>query len=72
MKSQAVPTALRKMLTREQAAEYLAVSEATMARWACERQGPPFVKIGRGSNAAVRYPSDLLDEYLEARITKPK
>ena len=72
MKSQAVPAALRKMLTREQAAEYLAVSEATLARWACERQGPPFVKIGRGNNAAVRYPSDLLDEYLEARMTKPK
>jgi len=72
MASKAAPAAGRKMLTREQAAEYLAVSEATLARWACERQGPPFVKIGRGTNAAVRYPSDLLDEYLETRITKPK
>lgn len=72
MSSKAAPAASRRMLTREQAAEYLAVSEATLARWACERQGPPFVKIGRGSNAAVRYPSDLLDEYLESRMTKPK
>ncbi len=72
MATKTTPTGGRKMLTREQAAEYLAVSEATLARWACERQGPPFVKIGRGTNAAVRYPSDLLDEYLETRITKPK
>ena len=62
----------RRMLTREQTADYLNVSENTLARWACERQGPPFVKIGRGANAAVRYPSDLLDEYIESRMTQAK
>jgi predicted DNA-binding transcriptional regulator AlpA len=62
----------RCLLTREQAAEYLSVSVATMARWACERQGPPYVKIGRGANASVRYPSDLIDEYVDSRLKKPK
>ena len=62
----------RSLLTRAQVAEFLSVSEATLARWACERQGPPFVKIGRGSNAGVRYPSDLFDEFIEARIKKAK
>jgi hypothetical protein len=63
---------VRSLLTRAQVADFLSVSEVTLARWACERQGPPFVKIGRGSNAGVRYPSDLLDEFIEARIKKPK
>jgi predicted DNA-binding transcriptional regulator AlpA len=62
----------RSLLTREQAAQYLSVSVGTLARWACERQGPPYVKIGRGANASVRYPSDLIDEYVESRLKKPK
>lgn len=72
MATKTAPGPTRRMLTREQAAEYLAVSEATLARWACERQGPPFVKIGEGPNAHVRYPSDLMDEYIESRMKRAK
>ena len=63
---------IRRMLTRKQTAEYLAVSEATLDRWARDRKGPPFLKIGRGTNTAVRYPSDLLDQFIESQMTKPK
>lgn len=62
----------RRMLTRKQTAEYLAVSEATLDRWAQERKGPPFLKIGRGTNTAVRYPSDLLDEFIDKHLVRAK
>lgn len=62
----------RRLLTRRQAAEYLGVSQATLARWAAERTGPPFVKLHAGEAGAVRYPSDLMAEFVESRIKQPK
>jgi predicted DNA-binding transcriptional regulator AlpA len=58
-----------RLLTRRQAAERLNVSMGTMARWAGDRMGPPFVKLDAGS---VRYPEDLLDEFLATRLRAPK
>ena len=63
---------VRRLLTRLQTAEYLGVSQATLSRWAADRTGPPFIKLHDGEAGAVRYPSDLLDEYIEARIKQPK
>ena len=48
-------------MTRPEAAEYLRLSDKTLARWAWAGKGPVFRKIG----GAVRY--DLSD--LEAFIT---
>ena len=62
----------RRLLTRLQTAEYLGVSQATLSRWASDRTGPPFIKLHDGEAGAVRYPSDLLDEYIESRIKQPK
>jgi predicted DNA-binding transcriptional regulator AlpA len=62
----------RRLLTRLQTAEYLGVSQATLSRWAADRSGPPFIKLHDGEAGAVRYPSDLLDEYIESRIKQPK
>ena len=62
----------RRLLTRLQTAEYLGVSQATLSRWAADRTGPPFIKLHDGEAGAVRYPSDLLDEYIESRIKQPK
>ena len=62
----------RRLLTRLQTAEYLGVSQATLSRWAADRTGPPFIKLHDGDAGAVRYPSDLLDEYIESRIKQPK
>jgi excisionase family DNA binding protein len=63
---------VRRMLTRKETAEYLAVSEATLDRWAQDGKGPPFLKIGRRGNNAVRYPSDLLDEFIDKHLTHAK
>jgi hypothetical protein len=50
----------------------LGVSPATLSRWAAERVGPPFVKLHDGEAGAVRYPSDLLAAFLDARLKQPK
>jgi predicted DNA-binding transcriptional regulator AlpA len=62
----------RRLLTRIQAAELLAVSTGTLSRWAAERTGPPFVKLGSSDKASVRYPADELDAFIAARIKHPK
>ncbi len=64
----------RRLLTRAQTAEYLGVSQATLSRWAADRSGPPFIKLhdGKDGGGTVRYPSDLLDEYIESCIRQPK
>jgi predicted DNA-binding transcriptional regulator AlpA len=69
----AVPSAMpRRLLTRSEAAAALAVSQGTLSRWAAERQGPPFVKLGTGDKAAVRYPADELEAFISARTKHPK
>lgn len=70
--TKAAATAGRRMMTRREAAEYLAVSQATLSRWAAERTGPPFIKMHDGESGSVRYPSDLLAEFVQSRITMPK
>jgi predicted DNA-binding transcriptional regulator AlpA len=62
----------RRLLTRAEAAKFLAVSQATMSRWAADRTGPAFIKLHDGETGAVRYPSDLLDAFIESRIKQPK
>jgi predicted DNA-binding transcriptional regulator AlpA len=62
----------RRLLTRSEAAELLAVSPGTLSRWAAERQGPPFVKLGASDKAGVRYPADGLEEFIAARTKHPK
>jgi hypothetical protein len=67
------PSVGTRMLTRAQAAELLNISCATLARWAGERdQGPPFVKLATGKGGSVRYPSDLLEEFIASRVRRPK
>ena len=68
----APPVGERRMLRRREAAAYLGVSEATLSRWAADRSGPPFIKLQDSDTGAVRYPSDLLDAFVESRIKQPK
>jgi len=61
-----------RLLTCRHAAEILNVSMGTLARRAGERRGPPFLKLVEGDAGSVRYPLDLLDEYLAQRLKSPK
>ena len=62
----------RRLLKRAEAAAYLGVSQATLSRWAADRVGPPFIKLHEGGAGSVRYPSDLLTEFVDSRIKQPK
>jgi predicted DNA-binding transcriptional regulator AlpA len=68
----APPNCERRLLTRREAAACLGVSQATLSRWAADRTGPPFIKLHDGDAGAVRYPTDLLDAFIESRIMQPK
>ncbi|WP_216897379.1 helix-turn-helix domain-containing protein [Nocardia alni] len=52
----------RGLLTREQAAEYLQVPSKTLARWATERVGPRYLRVGKHA----RYRLVDLDTWLDA------
>jgi excisionase family DNA binding protein len=54
-------------LDRKRAAEYLGLSEHTLARWAVTRMGPPFSKVG----SRTRYKIADLDAFLEANTIQP-
>lgn len=51
------------LLRREAAAQVLNTTPGTLAVWACKRQGPPFLKIGK---RAVRYRLSDLQEWLKS------
>jgi CRP-like cAMP-binding protein len=69
---QSPPPRTPRLKTRQQAAEYLGVSPGTLSRWAAERIGPAFVKLGDEKTAAVRYPEDLLEAFVASRLKQPK
>lgn len=55
------------MLTTRQAAQHLHVSAQTLHNWRQSKQGPPFYKLGKGKNSAIRYPEAPLEEWLNTR-----
>lgn len=52
-----------RYLTRGQAAAYLCVSIPTLARWASQKIGPRYYRLGRNA----RYVQEDLDAYIEGR-----
>lgn len=54
---------VRPYFTREQAARYLNVSMATLARWASRDEGPAYYRLGRHA----KYLKDDLDAFLNTR-----
>lgn len=55
------------LLTRQQAAEYLGISEQTLAAWACsKRYSLPYIRVGR----RCRYRLADLDRWLATRTVR--
>ena len=52
------------LLTTKETAAVLGVSTITLEMWRSKRKGPPFVKLGDGPGAAVRYRRSELAEWL--------
>ncbi|WP_438727920.1 helix-turn-helix transcriptional regulator [Parasphingorhabdus sp. DH2-15] len=51
--------------TPKEAAEFLRVSVATLARWRTQISGPIYVKLGKRKNSPVRYRGSSLLLYTE-------
>ena len=53
-------------LTREQLAEKLGVTRATVARWSTQGIGPDLIKVGR----KVFYHEDAIRDWLKTRVVR--
>jgi len=51
-------------LSNDEAADYLGLKSATLNKWRCHGEGPPFIKVGR----LVRYRLVDLDAFLMNRL----
>ena len=51
------------LINEQKAAKRLDVSVWTLRSWRCRGIGPPYIKMGRGTQAAVRYNPLDLDEF---------
>lgn len=58
-----------ELLTPKQTATLLGVSLNTLPMWRWQGKGPPFIKLGDGPFAAIRYRRSELLLWLEARTT---
>lgn len=59
------------MMSPHQAGAYLGVSVETLKGWRKRGGGPPYVKLGEGQSAAVRYPREDLRRYTEDNTVRP-
>ena len=53
-------------LNNREAADYLGLKAATLNKWRCHGDGPPFIKVGR----LIRYRRSDLDAFLMGRVRR--
>ncbi len=58
-----IATSNALMLTPNEAATYLNVTKNTLATMRYRRQGPDFIRLGKGT---IRYTKKALDDWIEA------
>src|SRR5208283_2304029 len=56
-----------EFLTTQQVADVLAVTKWTLAYWRKRREGPPYVKLARGT---IRYPKAAFEVYLKSQLQR--
>jgi hypothetical protein len=55
-----------QLLTEKQVSTVTAIPMGTLRRWRCVGDGPPFIKMGHGPKARVRYDAIDILAYVEA------
>jgi predicted site-specific integrase-resolvase len=58
---------MEAMMTPKELAERLNVSPHTLRSWRVSGRGPKWVKLGGGSNCAIRYPVEDVESWLLQR-----
>ena len=62
-------TALHNILmTEKEVATRLNISVKAAQDWRCSGKGPPYVKLGTGPKAAVRYRCSDIEEFICANV----
>ena len=56
--------AANPLLNDAEAAKLLCVSTATLRSWRCRGIGPPYIKMGNGAKAPVRYSESDIEQYI--------
>lgn len=59
------------LLTTDEAAKLIRVSPRTMERWRGEKNGPPYIKLGRGKRARVFYELNALRVWMMQQQKTP-
>jgi excisionase family DNA binding protein len=55
-----------ELLTEDEAADLLKVSNRTLQAWRCNNSGPPFARVGR----SIRYSRSRLKGWLSSRTVQ--
>ncbi|WP_425487051.1 helix-turn-helix transcriptional regulator [Microvirga makkahensis] len=55
---------LQRLLTTEDVAAILGIAPATAIWWRSQRQGPQWMRLGRGKRAPIRYRPDAINAYI--------
>jgi hypothetical protein len=63
------PIEMDRLVSRREAAEYLNVSVATLARWQCLGTGPDWVRLSGNTGGYTR---QALRDFVRARVMPPK
>ena len=53
------------LMRNDEVASRLRVSVATLSRWRRKGSGPPFVKLGAGRTAVIRYRARDVEEFID-------
>jgi hypothetical protein len=55
-----------QLLTERQVSAITAIPMGTLRRWRCVGEGPPYIKMGKGPKARVKYDAVDILAYVEA------
>jgi hypothetical protein len=55
---------LQRLLTTEDVATLFGIAPATVVWWRSQKQGPTWVRLGRGKRAPIRYRPEAVEAYI--------
>ncbi len=59
------------LLTSQETAHMLSVSEKTLEAWRASGRGPPYIRLSSAGGRGVRYPLDKLKQWIDEQTGAP-